>query len=52
MASWISGDNGLGEAAVRERVREREERVRELKSKIDSEGKREWVLINNKKNNK
>ena len=30
-ASWISGDGGLGEAVVRERVREREERVRKLK---------------------
>ena len=39
--SWIGCDDGLGEAAVRERVREREERVRELKSKIDSEGTRE-----------
>ena len=28
--SWISGDDGLGEVAVRKRVREREERVREL----------------------
>ena len=28
--SWIGGDGGLGEAAVRKRVREREERVREL----------------------
>ena len=41
VSSWINGDVGLGEAAVRERVREREERVRELKSKIDYEGKRE-----------
>ena len=40
-ASWIGCDDGLGEAAVRERVREREERVRELKSKIDSKGTRE-----------
>ena len=40
-ASWIGGDGGLGKAAVRESVREREERVRELKSKIDYEGKRE-----------
>ena len=30
-ASWIGGDGGLGEVAVRERVREREEWVRELK---------------------
>ena len=30
-ASWIGGDSGLGEVAVRERVREREEWVRELK---------------------
>ena len=29
--SWIGGNDGLGEAAMRERVREREERVRELK---------------------
>ena len=29
-ASWISGDGGLGEAVVRKRVREREERVRDL----------------------
>ena len=28
--SWIGGDGGLGEAAVRKRVREREERVGEL----------------------
>ena len=48
VSSWINGDVGLGEVAVRER----EERVRELKSKIDYEGKREWVLINNNKNNK
>ena len=34
-----------------ERVREREERVRKLKSKIDYEGKRECVLISNKRNN-
>ena len=45
-ASWINGNSGLGEAAVRER----EEWVRELESKIDSDRKREWVLINN--NNK
>ena len=48
-ASWIASDGGLGEAAVSERVREREERVRKLKGKIDYEGKREWVLISNKK---
>ena len=30
-ASWIGGDGGLGEAAMRERVKEREERMRELK---------------------
>ena len=30
-ASWIGSHNGLGEAVVRERVREREERMRELK---------------------
>ena len=30
VASWIGGDDRLGEAAVRKRVREREERVREL----------------------
>ena len=29
-ASWIGGDGGLVEVAVRKRVREREERVREL----------------------
>ena len=29
-ASWIGGDGGLGEATVRKRLREREERVREL----------------------
>ena len=29
--SWIDSDSELGEATVRERVREREERVRELK---------------------
>ena len=29
-ARWIGGDGGLGEAAMRKRVREREERVREL----------------------
>ena len=28
--SWIGGDGGLGEAAMRKRLREREERVREL----------------------
>ena len=27
--SWIDGDGGLGEATIRKRVREREERVRE-----------------------
>ena len=43
---WIDGNDGLGKATVRERVRERGERVRELKSKIDYEGRREWVLIN------
>ena len=31
VASWISGDGRLGEAVVRERVREREELVRKLK---------------------
>ena len=50
-ASWIASDNRLGEATVSERVREREERVRKLKSKIDYEGKRECVLISNKRNN-
>ena len=29
-ASWIGGDGGLGKVTVRESVREREERVREL----------------------
>ena len=31
------GDDRLGEAAVRERVRERENRVRELKQRMGSE---------------
>ena len=30
-ASWIGDGGGLGEAVVRERVREREEHVRKLK---------------------
>ena len=30
VASWIGSNGGLGEATVRKRVREREERVREL----------------------
>ena len=37
MASWICCDGGLGEASVRERVRERENRVRELKKRVGSE---------------
>ena len=45
MASWIDCDGGLGEVSVRERVRERENRVRELKKGVGSEN-------NNNNNNR
>ena len=38
--SWIGGDGGLGEIAVRERVGERENWVKGLKKRVGSETKK------------
>ena len=38
--SWIGGNGELGEVAVRERVRERENRVRELKKEWEVKQKK------------